>query len=55
MNLTLNFLDQPVSVTEAAGMINFTYIDSNQLATETNPGIENSILTNTYDSAGGWS
>ena len=49
---TLNFLDQPTSVTDAAGTRNFTYNSANQLANETIPGIVNGGLTYTYDTAG---
>ena len=52
VSMTLNFLDQPMSVTDAAGTRNFTYNSANQLANETIPGIVNSGLTYTYDTAG---
>ena len=52
VSMTLNFLDQPTSVTDAAGTRNFTYNSANQLANETIPGIVNGELTYTYDTAG---
>ena len=52
VSMTLNFLDQPTSVTDAAGTRNFTYNSANQLANETIPGIVNGGLTYTYDTAG---
>ena len=52
VSMTLNFLDQPTSVTDAAGTRNFTYNSVNQLANETIPGIVNGGLTYTYDTAG---
>ena len=45
-------MDQPTSVTDAAGTRNFTYNSANQLANETIPGIVNGGLTYTYDTAG---
>ncbi len=52
MNLTLNFLDQPTAITDAAGTRNFTYNPSHRLASETNPAIVNGVLSYTYDTAG---
>ena len=52
VNLTLNFLDQPTAITDAAGTRNFTYNPSHRLASETNPAIVNGVLSYTYDTAG---
>lgn len=52
VSMTLNFLNQPTSVTDAAGTRNFTYNTANQLASETIPAIVNGVLAYTYDTAG---
>ena len=41
---TLNFLDQPVTVTDAAGTRNFTYNADHRLVNETIPSIVKSIM-----------
>lgn len=52
VSLTLNFLDQPTGITDAAGTRNFTYNPSHQLASETIPAIVNGVFAYTYDTAG---
>ena len=52
VSMTLNFLDQPTSVTDAAGTRNFSYNTDHWLANETIPVIVNGGLTYTYDTAG---
>lgn len=49
---TLNFLDQPVTVTDAAGTRNFTYNTVHRLVNETIPGIVNGVINYTYDAYG---
>ena len=49
---TLNFLDQPVTVTDAAGTRNFTYNADHRLVNETIPGIVNGMIDYTYDAYG---
>ena len=50
--ITLDFLDRPSSVADAAGTRNFTYNSNNQLGNETTPSITNGMITYTYDNAG---
>ena len=52
VGMTLNFLDLPVSITDAAGTRTLSYNDANLLTSETNPVIANSGFTYTYDTAG---
>ena len=49
---TLNFLDQPVTVTDAAGTRNFTYNADHRLVNETIPSIVNGMIDYTYDAYG---
>ena len=49
VSMTLNFLDLPVSITDAAGTRTLSYNDANLLTSETNPVIANSGFTYTYD------
>ncbi|WP_288610974.1 RHS repeat-associated core domain-containing protein [uncultured Victivallis sp.] len=49
---TLNFLDQPVTVTDAAGTRNFTYNADHRLVNETIPSIVNGMINYTYDAYG---